>query len=821
VEIRLGISTKLIFMVTLIVVSSIGAVVYVASDLFREESLTRVQEMNKDVAEGLAEQVYSVLKGASDKMAVMTETLSQVNGRPSIETQQLIQNVLRSTDDLISFGVYQTDAQGAYQEIYFAHKEEVLAELDISIDQFRTIPINTLIGAVRRRPDAISIVNTSPLFKKPLLSVAFLSKETAQKKPRWLVRCEIRQEPLVKLFQKKSYMMSYMVDADGSLLVHSDPKLVLKNYNFSVFPIVQKLKEGQLNNHQMSFEDEEGYSYIGAFKMLGIGGAGVVAQVETEQALKAVMRVQYRALLVTAIVVGLALILNFLFSESITSPLGALYLATEKVAQGDFDIRLPVTSSDEIGALTFAFKKMTAGLQERDKLKATFSKFHSKEIAQKILSGEIRLGGERKLATIFFSDIRDFTTMSEKMNPDEVLSLLNEYMTEMVNIINQRNGVVDKYVGDAIMALWGVPNSTANDAENAVTAALEMRKALNALNEKRRNRNQPEIRIGIGIHTGEVLAGNMGSNERLEYTVLGDNVNQASRIESANKELSSDILISDTTYALVRDKGFVVGPPVEIKVKGKAKKLTVHQIIGKKDASGNLESTLSEAERQAIMRGPAVIAEDSGTPVPAHTATGIFQFSDTQVAPMPGHGQTNHGTVPQGTVTRPPIPVTPPEDLWYLVRDSQSQNVEGPYTSAQIRVVTAQAGFPFDRAYVYREGDSEMTPLTQMGIFTRRGPPRGNVPIHAPPPATTEPAPHEWYVYGDENNTYGPYSIEQIREGLAAGNISTTTYCWSQSVGQWIFVHQIPGFDRRAATSGPAPGMAPLAIPLSHIRRSG
>src|SRR5207237_1187754 len=146
-------------------------------------------------------------------------------------------------------------------------------------------------------------------FQKPLLTLFFWSPDlTIQgtaKKVRWLIRGEMRQEPLIKLFKKKSFLTAYLVDQSGNLLVHTDPAFVMRAYNFSNYPIVQKIREGKINNQQMEFEDDQGISYLAAYKTLGIGQTAVVAQVEREQALSAVNRVQYRALLVTGIVVCL------------------------------------------------------------------------------------------------------------------------------------------------------------------------------------------------------------------------------------------------------------------------------------------------------------------------------------------------------------------------------------------------------------------------------------------------------------------------------------------------------------------------------------
>jgi adenylate cyclase len=790
----MGISTKLILMVTCLIVGAMGVVVYVATDLFREDSVTRVQETNKDVAASLSQQVFNIFKDTSSKMTLMAETVADSHEKGiTPEVEAFIQNILKSNDELLSFGIYNVDPAVGYTEVFFATTNEVLAELDTRLEDLKNKPLPQIENAIAKAPESVGIVNTSPLFKKPVLTMGFLTKENPLTHSRWLLRADLRQEPLIKLFGSRAGLSAYLIDKEGNLLVHSNPQLILQRYNVSIYPIVQRFREGKIDNQEMEFEDEQGTSFLGAYKSLGVGNSAVVAQVETSKALAAITRVQYRSVLVTGIVVGIAFVLNFIFSQSMTNPLKTLFLATEKIAEGKFDFKLQVESNDEIGALTRAFKKMTIGLEERDRLKSTFSKFHSKEIAQKILSGEIKLGGERKMATVFFSDIRGFTSLSETMSPDEVLAMLNEYMTEMVKIIYKHGGVVDKYVGDAIMALWGVPNAGASDAFNAVSAALEMRKALKEFNRRRRSRNQSEIKIGIGIHTGEVVAGNMGSNERLEYTVIGDNVNQASRIESANKDYGSDILISDATSALVQNRA-VVGPAFSIHVKGKISDLNVHQLVGLKTAEG-IQTDLNQAQQSEMLASAPMKIECAD--LDENTSASLMAGPRVQASEKPEK-----------------VPAT-----FYLLRTSQSQDPEGPFTASQLKVISSQAGFQFDDAYAFREGDSQTTPLAQVpGLSRRVGGPQKGISVPPPPEEMIMKAQaDEWFLYGDESTTYGPYTVTQLQQGILGGNITRTSYVWRQGFEKWIYVYQVPGFDRRTE----APSFEPVSTGSDEATQMG
>jgi adenylate cyclase len=240
-----------------------------------------------------------------------------------------------------------------------------------------------------------------------------------------------------------------------------------------------------------------------------------------------------------------------------------------------------IRTGDELEDLATGFNDMVDGLEERDKLKSTFGKYMTDAVVDHLMAGKVQLGGETLTATILFSDIRGFTAISEKMDAKELVALLNEYFTEMVDAVMDENGVVDKYIGDAIMAVFGAPVAKPDSAISAVRAAVGMRHALAELNKKLVERGEKQIETGIGIHTGEVVAGNIGSEKRMEYTVIGDTVNLASRLESATKELGVAILIGQDTYELVKDH-FELRQVKEITVKGREQPVMTYEVLGLK-----------------------------------------------------------------------------------------------------------------------------------------------------------------------------------------------------------------------------------------------
>jgi len=253
--------------------------------------------------------------------------------------------------------------------------------------------------------------------------------------------------------------------------------------------------------------------------------------------------------------------------------------AAGEIKEGRYVLAPAVRTGDELESLTRHFNEMVQGLKERDRLKETFGRYVTRQVADHLMKADQQLGGDLVPVTILFSDIRSFTSISESMPPRELLDFLNEYFSGMVESVLTHNGVVDKFIGDAIMAVFGAPVPEAGDALNAVRSALDMRARLATINEGFRQRGLPEIRTGVGLHTGQVVAGNMGHAQRMEYTVIGDAVNLASRLEGMTKELGCDVIMSDDLFQQV-EASVLAEPLRKIKVKGREQEVLVHRLIG-------------------------------------------------------------------------------------------------------------------------------------------------------------------------------------------------------------------------------------------------
>lgn len=277
----------------------------------------------------------------------------------------------------------------------------------------------------------------------------------------------------------------------------------------------------------------------------------------------------------------LAIALAVYFSVQLARPLRKLRDAVVAIGNGKLDTRLDTRSGDEFADVAAAVNEMAAGLQQRDVFKGTLVRYMSGQLADKIISsGKMPdLKGERRKITVLFADVRGFTSLSEKLAPEDVFSLLNDYFDKMIDEICRNHGMLNKFMGDGLMAVFGALDEDPYQEENAIKAALGMRRVLDGMRERFQAKRQIDLKIGIGINTGIALVGNIGSNQRMEFTAIGDTVNLGSRLESATKELGTDIIVSEYTYVAARTK-FQYRPLGQIAIRGRENPVTAYAVEG-------------------------------------------------------------------------------------------------------------------------------------------------------------------------------------------------------------------------------------------------
>jgi adenylate cyclase len=267
---------------------------------------------------------------------------------------------------------------------------------------------------------------------------------------------------------------------------------------------------------------------------------------------------------------------------------GLVYFATASLLFWKQDFWLTLIAPLAAGTVSFTGSTLTRFAtegREKRRYRKTLLKYLSPQLVHTIMQDFAweSLRAEKRHLTVLFSDIRGFTSISERMAPEVVVKTLNEHLNMMVSVVFKNQGTLDKFVGDCVMAYWGAPLPQPNHAELAARAALEMIEGLEKLNQKWQSEGRPTLKIGVGINTGEMLFGNIGSEQRMDFTVIGDNVNLGSRLEGATKDLHANIVVSDATYQQIREQA-EVRPLGEIAVKGKEQKIVVYELLGMKNA---------------------------------------------------------------------------------------------------------------------------------------------------------------------------------------------------------------------------------------------
>jgi adenylate cyclase len=585
------ISVKMIIMVSVIVLVSLLAVTTAATYFFRADNKIRAMEDTLNYSALISEKVNTDLSSITEKARLAAINLSRGGGYSSGTSQVFVNMMFERDPHMIFIGVMD---KGMPDSMRYMQNKSYFISKGIRPDFKMVIQSESdMILRAFSREDVV--FNPSFYFNEPVIGIAVpYDRETASS----IIIVFYSMEKILKSISTGSIINSFIVAGNGDVIAHRDRALVKSKNNFASLPIITTMMTNPNPNAQTSYNDEKGERYLGAFSRIGFSDAAVISVVKEDIAFAMVYKIQRIVMWLTGIVLSVSFIVNFYFSRSLSNPIMKLTEASHQIQDGQYDLDIKSVSHDEIGDLTDSFREMAHGLAERENIKTAFGKFVNKQIAELVMNNEIKLGGERKDVAVFFSDIRSFTKISESLEPEEVVEFLNQYMTQMVHCINKTKGVVDKYIGDAIMAVWGAPFSSGNDAFNAVNASLMMRDELLKFNRGRGNGGslkKPQIQIGCGIHCGPVLAGQIGSEDRMEYTVIGDTVNIASRIEALNKAFATDILISEETADRVKDK-FRVVPMQKIKVKGKSEPLQIYAVLGRY-ANFDSPRTLDELRR--------------------------------------------------------------------------------------------------------------------------------------------------------------------------------------------------------------------------------
>jgi class 3 adenylate cyclase len=293
-----------------------------------------------------------------------------------------------------------------------------------------------------------------------------------------------------------------------------------------------------------------------------------------------------------------ALILGLLFARRLTRPISALTGAVARVAGGDLSQALPVRARDEVGVLTGAFNEMVEGLRQRDFIRNAFGRYVSPEVAKALLESPdgLRLGGHKREITVLMSDLRGYTRFAERGDPAGVMEVLNDHLGRMAEIVIAHGGTINEFIGDAIFAVFGAPVEHADHAERAAATALAMQRANAELHRANAGRGRPGFEMGIGLHTGEAVVGNIGSEQRTKYAVVGAAVNLAARVEGCT--VGGQILMTAATFERLADL-VEVAPPIAVELKGLAEPVRLYEL---RALRGRFAQRLAETEAETAVQ---------------------------------------------------------------------------------------------------------------------------------------------------------------------------------------------------------------------------
>ncbi|MCR4953956.1 MAG: HAMP domain-containing protein [Treponema sp.] len=573
-RVKFTISFKLGTIFSLLVIFVLGLTILMVSTLVRDDERIKTEENNHTINSRTADTVQMFVLNVQTSANGFLNALQLIKNEDSYEEKAdaLFGDFCERNKDTLF--IYSSELGMLIQPDFLKQFTKIEEKFLSWIDVNSAVKDSALKGN-------FEIHNISSFFTQPVLCISF-SRQNKE-----FVTVAFSPDSLSSIMSTGSYNMSFLINKDGETLLHSEHSYVMQAKNLSYLPAVKEMMNSKAGNGQLLMADENDIKWFYAYHKI-IGDMYSISCVAEDDVYEAINHTIFRIILISVAVLCLAVIIIRFFSKTLTHPIEDLADATDSINKGVFKLNLKPRTHDEIGFLTGSFIKMAGGLEQRQRLMTSFSKFTNKVIAEKAALGELPLGGEYKHATIFFSDIRSFTAMSENMTPHDVVEFLNDYFTRMVNCVNKTNGIVDKFVGDAVMAVWGAATTNGSaeaDAWAAVKAALMMRIALYEFNQHQKEIGGHPIKIGCGINTGMIVAGQIGSEDHVNYTVIGDAVNLASRTEALNKPFATDILITENTYELIKDKVVVEAMP-GVHVKGKSEPIKMYAVVNAKGAKG-------------------------------------------------------------------------------------------------------------------------------------------------------------------------------------------------------------------------------------------
>jgi adenylate cyclase len=570
-KVRLPIAVKLVSIVTTLLVLSLGTLTALVSFLVSADVRLTAEDNNFSVNRRTAEAVETRLRGISAALTVFyndTKAIALMAGRGAADAEARAARYFFEQNPKIA-AIVIDDSDFYINEIFFSGSGG-----DTGMPRIWNETEGADIAYIL--PGTVLLRNATPFFDRPMLVMRLpLDASTAK---------VFFDSETLNMMLGEGDNVSFLLNEQGDVILHHDTGVLRVGANLYNIPFVRNILDNSSTNIQSIYTDGDGIEYFGAVQHLNIGNTILVTIIRTSIVFDGIVKTTVRNIVLSIIVLFASIVFIILFSRTISKPLRSLTGAVKKIEDGDYDLQLKVMSNDELGLLTENFIGMGNNLEN-------FEKFTNKTIVRLAKQGRLYRSGENKKTTVCFAFIRDFHEISDGLDAEALVDFVNEYLRMMVPCITRNGGSVDKFLtqgGVIIMALWGTPETAGDpkrDALNCMRAVLSMRAALSCLNKsrlRRLGRHVPLVKLGCGINTGEIVAGQIGSEERMEYTVIGDAVNLAARLEGPNDLFDTDILISEETYKYAGDY-LLTKEMKSIEVKGKEKPLRIFALVNMRD----------------------------------------------------------------------------------------------------------------------------------------------------------------------------------------------------------------------------------------------
>lgn len=596
VNTKFSLQLKMMGVISLLFVLSVASIIVFASFYFKRSIELQLRDNNIRIAEIIGSKVKSDVLGVVEKGRQIAITLT-TQGLPEEDRKLLLKTFFKNDKEFIYLGIFERRENTLVMKREVFNEEE-LKKSAVTEDDFHAV--------VNRNRDALAeafngqtvLLNSSPGFVEPSFAIAIPTAENGELDNALVII--VKLEKIIGAFSKKGIETTFMVNGQGTVLAHPKEDLVLAATDLTNMPIVKAMLTSAPSTGQMSYFDEElGSKYLGSFQKIGFADAGVITIVSEEKAFGDVYKSQRTNLYIAGIGLCSALIFVFFFSKTITKPVLQLLSATLEIAKGNFKIGIKPTTQDEVGLLTKYFIDMGQGLEEREKVKNILGSMIDPVVVQEAMVdlAALKRGSETHI-TAFFSDVASFSTISEQLKSADLAALLNEYLSAMTLLLKKHEGVLDKYIGDAIVGIFNAPVPVVDHELKAARASVDMVMKLQELREYWTTNNlySKEAQVmdaRIGLNSGPAKVGFMGTDALASYTMMGDTVNLAARLEAAGKDYGVNILITDPIREKIQEE--MVTRYVDlVRVKGKNEPVRIHELIGYKSM---IPSNLIEAAK--------------------------------------------------------------------------------------------------------------------------------------------------------------------------------------------------------------------------------